>query len=226
MRDTPTEAWPQSKHGRRMPRQSTNTRASPSRVKRRTGRRSSPAIWLETFPAALLILDSSSNSKGTRLRRWKSFRKKFSTGGVSQISGGFGNHVRFLVEQRSENRFEACGPLLLASFTAFKLNPAFIKAIQHLYSRQRVLHSLRAEKSLPGIARHNLRSDRAAQNFCKRGSDLIFVHISHDRANWLPCGEQGTSDCPSYLASDSSNCVHNSVPFLLSFRCHRTLHSI
>ena len=43
-------------------------------TKRRTGRRSSPAIWLETFPAAPLTFDSFSNSKGIRLRHWKSFR--------------------------------------------------------------------------------------------------------------------------------------------------------
>src|SRR5882724_2242481 len=55
-----------------MPRQSMNTHASLSRAKRRTERRLLPAIWLETFPAAPLTFDSFSNSKGTRLRRWKS----------------------------------------------------------------------------------------------------------------------------------------------------------
>src|ERR1043166_7523708 len=75
MRDTSTEDGPQSKSGKRRPRQSMNTLASPSRVKRRTGRRSSPAIWLETFRAVPLTFDSFSDSKGKRLRRWKSSRE-------------------------------------------------------------------------------------------------------------------------------------------------------
>src|SRR5712671_2841756 len=60
-----------------MPRQSMNTRASQLRAKRRTGRRSSPAIWLETFPAVRWTFDSFSNLKATRSRRWKSFRERW-----------------------------------------------------------------------------------------------------------------------------------------------------
>src|SRR5713101_8048333 len=96
MRDTPTEAGPQSKRGRRMPRQSIITRASPSRVKRRTGRGSSPAIWLEIFPAAPLTFDSFSNSKGTRLRRWKSSHRRWSArlvGCVERRGGLRFNHL-------------------------------------------------------------------------------------------------------------------------------------
>ena len=72
---TPTKAGPQSKCGRRMPRQSINTRASLWRAKRRTERRSSPAIWSGTFLEALLTFDSFSNLKATRSRHWKSFRE-------------------------------------------------------------------------------------------------------------------------------------------------------
>src|SRR2546426_1011754 len=59
-----------------MPRQSINTHASHWRAKKRTERRSSPAIWSETFPAAPLTFDSFSNLKATRSRRRKSFRKR------------------------------------------------------------------------------------------------------------------------------------------------------
>src|SRR6266436_8406811 len=61
-----------------MPRQSMNTHASQLRAKRRGGRRSSPAIWLETFPAVRWTFDSFSNLKATRSRRWKSFRERWS----------------------------------------------------------------------------------------------------------------------------------------------------
>src|SRR5258708_4530637 len=60
-----------------MPLLSMNTHASLSRAKRRRGRRSSPAIWLEIFPAARLTFDSFSNSKGARLRRWRSFLEQW-----------------------------------------------------------------------------------------------------------------------------------------------------
>ena len=60
--------------GRRMPRPSTSTRASRSRANRRTARSSSPAGSPATFPAAPSIFGSSSNSKATRSRRWKSSR--------------------------------------------------------------------------------------------------------------------------------------------------------
>src|SRR6266567_4940776 len=79
-----------------MPRQSMNTHASLSRVKRRTGRRSSPAIWLETFPAAPLTFDSFSNSRGTRLRRWKSSHRRWSArlvGCVERRGGLRFNHL-------------------------------------------------------------------------------------------------------------------------------------
>src|SRR6266542_6827080 len=74
-RGTLTKAGPQSKRGRRRPRQSMNTHANLSHAKRRRGRRSSPAIWLETFPAAPLTFGSSSNLKATRSPHWKSFRE-------------------------------------------------------------------------------------------------------------------------------------------------------
>src|SRR5438552_15941887 len=59
-----------------MPRQSMNTHANLSRAKRRTERRLLPAIWLEPFPAAPLTFGSFSNSKGTGLRRWKSYHEE------------------------------------------------------------------------------------------------------------------------------------------------------
>src|SRR6266851_10377417 len=58
-----------------MPRQSINTDACQLRAKRRREGRSSPAIWLETFPAARWTFDSFSNLKATRSRRWISFRE-------------------------------------------------------------------------------------------------------------------------------------------------------
>src|SRR6266446_975844 len=79
-----------------MPRPSMNTHASLSRAKRRTGRRSSPAIWLEIFPAAPLTFDSFSNSKGTRLRRWKSSHRRWSArlvGCVERRGGLRFNHL-------------------------------------------------------------------------------------------------------------------------------------
>src|SRR5438445_753303 len=79
-----------------MPRPSMNTHASLSRGKRRTGRRSSPAIWLEIFPAAPLTFDSFSNSRGTRLRRWKSSHRRWSArlvGCVERRGGLRFNHL-------------------------------------------------------------------------------------------------------------------------------------
>src|SRR3989441_372634 len=73
-----------------------NTHASLSPAKRRTGRRSSPAIWLEIFPAVPLTFDSFSNSKGTRLRRWKSSHRRWSArlvGCVERRGGLRFNHL-------------------------------------------------------------------------------------------------------------------------------------
>src|SRR5258708_2844244 len=84
--------------------------------------------------------------------------------------------MRQKVDQGFKPGFEACASLLRTSFSAFELNPAFVKAIQHLYARQRVFHSLRPEKSLPGIARHDLHSHRPAQGLRECSGDLVWSY--------------------------------------------------
>src|SRR2546427_9726719 len=49
----------------------------PTACEEKEGRRSSPAIWLETFPAVRWTFDSFSNSKATKSRRWKSLRERW-----------------------------------------------------------------------------------------------------------------------------------------------------
>src|SRR5216683_6611847 len=73
MKHTPTRAVPRSNNGRRMPRPSINTRASPSRANGRTARSSSPAGSPATSQAAPSISDSSSSLTATRSPRWRLF---------------------------------------------------------------------------------------------------------------------------------------------------------
>src|SRR5712672_2643206 len=85
-----------------MPRQSMNTHASQLRAKRRTGRRSSPAIWLETFPAVRWTFDSFSNLKATRSRRWKSFRERWLQ---SRVLTGMNGHFAHPEPARADREF-------------------------------------------------------------------------------------------------------------------------
>ena len=54
-----------------------------------------------------------------------------------------------------------------------ELNPALIKAIEHLNSGYRILHSLRLEKAAPGVAGDGFDSDWVAQDSGKGSGDFI-----------------------------------------------------
>src|SRR5260370_30514096 len=88
-----------------MPRQSINTHASLWRAKRRRGRRSSPAIWLGTFPAAPLTFDTFSISKATRLRHWILFLEQWD--GCFNAESQKRNEGRFLKILRTRPRNSA-----------------------------------------------------------------------------------------------------------------------
>src|ERR1700733_7839893 len=67
-----------------------------------------------------------------------------------------------LADQPGNHGIEGNGALAVFAGT-LKVDPAFVKAIDHADAWQGVLHALRAEKLFPGLARNGLSADLAAE---------------------------------------------------------------
>ena len=83
----------------------------------------------------------------------------------AKISIGVG--IPFTFNQGFQNDLQGNASFLRACFPVLELDPAFVKAIQHLHARQRVLRALRLEETLPGFARHGFMRTGRPRSFVK-----------------------------------------------------------
>src|ERR1700744_4357109 len=76
-----------------------------------------------------------------------------------------------LAGQPRDDGLERHGALAVFADT-LKVDPAFVKTIDHADAWQGVVHALRAEKPFPGLARNGLHADLAAESGGKGTSNI------------------------------------------------------
>src|SRR5580704_17867260 len=86
-------------------------------------------------------------------------------------SGGF---QLLAVHQFLQDLFQSDQALASRRFAVLEFDPSFVETIEHLNARLWMLHALRLEKLLPGLARDGLGADGMPDDFGEGRRNLIW----------------------------------------------------
>ena len=100
---------------------------------------------------------------------------------AERARSSFGSTILWVQRSRQVLPFNECRQhalqlnlsLLSACFPVLELDPTFVEAVEHPNARSRVLHALRLEEVMPGLARDGFHSDGMIREPCESGCDFI-----------------------------------------------------
>src|SRR4029077_17938713 len=80
------------------------------------------------------------------------------------------------VDKGLQNALQGNASLLRTCFPVLELDPAFVKAIQHLHERPGVRRALVSEETLPGFAPNGVHAYRTTKELRESAGDLVRRH--------------------------------------------------